>query len=137
MDLVAAWLEDEGLVPVPWEEPGVILPGSDLMRQILAKARSSEFAAAAFIFADDDLLDDGQTQPRDNVLIEYGAFAAALGEENTIAIRVGSPKVASDMRGTVYIDLNKKFKAEGGINVGLEQLADVALLGPDFFGPRA
>jgi hypothetical protein len=112
MDMVAAWLEDEGLVPIPWEEPGLILPGSDLMRQILAKARSSEFAAAAFIFADDDLLNDGQTQPRDNVLIEYGAFAAALGEENTIIIRVGNPKVASDLRGTVYIDLNKKFKAK-------------------------
>lgn len=113
MELVAAWLEDEGLTPVPWEEPGVFLPGSDLMRQILAKARSSEFAAAAFIFADDDLLHDGQTQPRDNVLIEYGAFAAALGEENTIVFRIGNPKVASDLRGIVHIDLNKKFKAKG------------------------
>jgi hypothetical protein len=91
----------------------VFLPGSDLMRQILTKARSSEFVAAAFIFADDDLLYDGQTQPRGNVLIEYGAFAAALGEENTIVFRVGNPKVPSDLRGMVYIDLNKKYKAKG------------------------
>lgn len=112
MDTVAAWLEDEGLEPVPWEEPGVVLPGSDLMRQILAKARSSEFAAAAFIFAEDDLLEGGQTQPRDNVLIEYGAFAAALGEENTIIIRVGNPKDATDLRGTVQIDLNRKYHAK-------------------------
>lgn len=112
MDLIAEWLEEEGLAPVPWEEPGVFLPGSDLMKQILAKANSSEFAAAAFILADDDLLQDGQTQPRDNVLIEYGVFAGALGEENTIAVRVGKPKVASDMRGIVHIDLNNKYKAK-------------------------
>ena len=112
MDLVAEWLEEEGLTPVPWEEPGVFLPGSDLMKQILTKANSSEFAAAAFIFADDDLLQDGRTQPRDNVLIEYGVFAAALGEENTIAVRVGKPKIASDMRGIVHIDLNHKYKAK-------------------------
>lgn len=112
MELVAEWLEGEGLTPIPWEEPGVFLPGSSLMKQILTKARSSEFTAAAFIFADDDLLQDGESQPRDNVLIEYGAFAAALGEENTIVFRVGNPKVASDLRGVVHIDLNNKYKAK-------------------------
>ena len=113
MEMVAEWLEEEGLTPIPWEEPGVFLPGSSLMKQILTKARSSVFAAAAFIFADDDILHDGQTQPRDNVLIEYGAFAAALGEENTIVFRVGNPKVPSDMKGMVHIDLNSKYKAKG------------------------
>lgn len=123
VDLIAEWLEEEGLTPVPWTEPEVFLPGSPIMKQILDQARNG-VTAAAFVFAADDLLADGDTQPRDNVILEYGLFAGALGEANTIAFQVGSLKKPSNLSGIIHIDLSKKYAAKRRLKAWVRKLRE-------------
>lgn len=109
-DLVSSWLEEVDLIPLQWDEPSAFEPGASLLSDLLSKARS-DVIAAVFIFAEDDLI-GVQSVPRGNVLLEYGLFAGALGEERVIAVVVGHPKAPTDLGGIIYVDLNKKYRAK-------------------------
>lgn len=110
---VATWLEDDGHEPKPWNEPGLILPGESTFTALVGIARTVD--AAIFIFGEDDTVwyrkDSGLKQPRDNVLVEYGLFSGILGQRRVIVCREGEAKLASDVDGIVYVDLNSKIRA--------------------------
>lgn len=111
LDVVSEWLEDESLKPLRWDNPTVFIPGRTAMGELIDIAHH-QVVGAVFLFAEDDLMHDGSiTVPRDNVVLEYGLFAAALGEENTIVVVVGNPKLPSDFR-AIYVDLDKQSRAK-------------------------
>jgi hypothetical protein len=104
---IASWVEDEGHSPLPWNAPEAFLAGEYTMAKLVEI--SEEVDAAIFIFAEDDkvwyrgiLLQ----QPRDNVLIEYGLFAGALGAERAIICRKGQAKNPGDLEGIIHIDIS-------------------------------
>lgn len=108
MHIVAHMLEQLGHEPLPWDTPGVFLPGTYTLNGIIEISRNVD--AAIFIFAEDDRVWYRATerqQPRDNVLVEYGLFAGILGPERALICRKGEPKTPSDLTGLVHIDISK------------------------------
>ncbi|MCD9020211.1 nucleotide-binding protein [Cohnella silvisoli] len=114
--MIARLIEEEGHEPIPWNKPGIFPLGNYLFESLVEVG--SQIDAAILIFNEDDQLwyrGDGTKQPRDNVLIEYGFFAGKLGTKRTIICRRGFPKMATDLNGLIYCDLNKEFKAQDEI----------------------
>jgi len=102
---IALWLEEANLEPVPWNLPTLFLPGENTFLKLIEISKTVD--AAIFIFAEDDRVwyrADTVSQPRDNVLLEYGLFVGALGPKRAIICRRGSPKAATDLHGINWID---------------------------------
>jgi hypothetical protein len=115
---VASWVEAARHEPVRWDDPGVFPPGAYTFTTLRQVARQVD--GAIFIFSEDDELwyrTDKVTQPRDNVLIEYGLFAAALGEGSVIFCRVGKPRTATDLSGITYVDVSAETLVRAEISV--------------------
>lgn len=109
---LAYWLESLGHTPVRWDDPGVFLPGQDIFARLIEIAR--EVDAAVLIFSEDDQVwyrNAQVTQPRDNVLLEYGLFAGVTGPSRVIVGREGSPKNPADLAGLVHLDLSPERQA--------------------------
>jgi hypothetical protein len=138
---IAVWIERFGHEPVPWNKPGLFLAGSYVFPRLLEI--SKEIEAALFIFAEDDQVwyrGDFTTQPRDNVLIEYGLFAGALGMNRAVLCREGKPRTPSDLTGIISIDVtnNKRSQAEVAMRAWLKSLEgqkDIARSGLERVGP--
>jgi len=104
---LAYWLEDLGHAPIRWDDPGVFLPGQNVFTRLIEIGR--EVDAAILMFSEDDEVwykHGPVKQPRDNVLLEYGLFSAALGPTKVIVGREGRAKNPSDLAGIVYLDLS-------------------------------
>ncbi len=104
---VAGWIEAAGHRPLRWDEPGVFPVGAYTFSTLRQLAQRVE--AAIFIFSEDDEVwyrTDKATQPRDNILIEYGLFSAALGEGRVIICRSGQPRTATDLLGITCINVS-------------------------------
>ena len=114
---VAGWLESGGHEPQPWDDVGLFLPGESTFTALVGIARTVD--AAIFIFGEDDTVwyrqDSGLKQPRDNVLVEYGLFSGILGQRRVIVCREGQAKLASDIDGIGYVDLNLKIRARHSV----------------------
>lgn len=109
---LAYWLESFGHTPIRWDDPGVFLPGQDIFARLLEIAR--EVDVAVLIFSEDDQVwyrNAQVTQPRDNVLLEYGLFAGLIGPSRVIVGRDGKPKNPSDLAGLVHLDLSPERQA--------------------------
>jgi hypothetical protein len=109
---LAFWLENFGHTPIRWDDPGVFLPGQDIFARLLEVAR--EVDAAVLIFSEDDQVwyrNAQVTQPRDNVLLEYGLFAGLIGSSRVIVGRDGKPKNPSDLAGLIHLDLSPERQA--------------------------
>jgi len=114
---VARWIAEAGHTPVPWNEPGLFRPGDTILAALHALSRNVD--GAILIFGSDDRVwyrEDAVAQPRDNVLIEYGLFAAALGVTRTVICRVSGAKLASDLQGIVYADLASPKTARAAVD---------------------
>ena len=112
---VAIWIEDAGLIPIPWDDPTLFSPGEITFLKLIDI--SKEVDAAVFIFSEDDRIwyrKDSVLQPRDNILIEYGLFSGILGPKRTAICRKDTSKLATDILGITYIDVssNKKARAQ-------------------------
>jgi hypothetical protein len=108
MDNLASWIEAENHIPVRWDAPGLFQPGDDLFPKLGQISR--EVDAAIFIFSEDDRVwfrEEVTKQPRDNVLLEYGLFAGALGSKATIICQKGRPRQPLDLQGIIYVDLDR------------------------------
>jgi len=108
MDWVARSLEDLGHQPVKWNEFGLFPPGEYILSRLLEISQAVD--AAIFIFAEtDEIWYRGDTlwQPRDNVLIEWGLFAGQLGPKKCIICTEGSPKISTDLRGLLVIEIGE------------------------------
>jgi predicted nucleotide-binding protein len=125
MHTVASWLEDEKHKPMPWDEPAVFRPGDYIFSRLIEISKQVD--AAIFVFAEDDKLwyrTDTNTvsQPRDNVLIEYGLFAGISGQERVIVCRKGKPKNPVDLQGIIHVDLSKPQKARQHIKAWIQKI---------------
>src|SRR5882672_1296231 len=108
MHHIAQQVEALGHEPLPWDQPGVFLPGTYTFNGLIEVSRNVD--AAVFIFAEDDKVwyRNGEAQqPRDNVLVEYGLFAGMLGLERALICRKGTAKTPTDLAGLVHIDITK------------------------------
>lgn len=110
---VAQWIEQTNHSPLRWDNPSLFPTGQHLLRSLIEMSRMLH--GAILIFGEDDQVwyrNDSQAQPRDNVLIEYGLFAAALGEQNTIVCIKGTPKIPTNLQGLIHVDLSWPARAE-------------------------
>jgi len=117
---IEVWLEEQGHQPIPWDKPGLFMPGDHTFNTLIGISRSAE--GAVFIFSDDDRVwyrGDSASQPRDNVLIEYGLFAGALGPKKAIICRNGSLKHAADLLGINYIDVSEPRRARAKLELSM------------------
>ncbi|SMF90196.1 Predicted nucleotide-binding protein containing TIR-like domain-containing protein [Paenibacillus uliginis N3/975] len=113
---VAMIIEAEGHIPLPWTKSEIFRPGNyilDSLREV-----SGRIDAAILIFSEDDEVwyrNELQLTTRDNVVLEYGFFVSLLGRERTIICRRGKPRMATDLQGIIYCDLNREYKAENDL----------------------
>lgn len=125
LDRVAVWLEDAGQEVVPWTDFDFSKPGEHVFEALTRVAQ--EVGAGVFVFSPDDKLwyrGKRTGQPRDNVLIEYGLFAAHLGHRNAIICSVGEVKTASDLHGLSVINLDKKQRARAQVKKWAKNLQE-------------
>jgi hypothetical protein len=114
LETVCTILEDNGCQPVPWNTPGLFHPGSFTVPRLLEIA-NNEVDAAILIFSEDDLVwyrSDSYGQARDNVAFEHGLFIGILGMEAAIMVRMGNPKLPTDLSGATHIDLTNLSRAK-------------------------
>ncbi len=117
---IEVWLEEKGHEPVPWDKPGLFVPGAQTFQTLIDISRTVE--AAVFVFSADDRAwyrGDSVALPRDNVLIEYGLFAGALDPRRAIICRDGSPKHPVDLAGLTYIDLSVTRRSRGKLELSI------------------
>ncbi len=117
---IGVWLEEQGHEPLPWDKPGLFMPGEQTFNILMELSREVE--AAVFVFgADDEVWYRGDTvpQPRDNVLIEYGLFAGALGLQKAIVCRDGKSKKPVDLAGLTYIDVSQARRERARLELSL------------------
>ena len=104
---IAAWIEEAGHSPLPWDNADLFLPGENTNLKLLEISKTVE--AAVFIFSEDDSIwyrQDGLRQPRDNVLFEYGIFSGAIGFRKCIICRYGKSKIPTDLAGLTYLNIS-------------------------------
>lgn len=108
---IAAFISEKGHTPIIWNK--AFKAGEYTFERLDDIAQSVD--AAIFIFSQDDAIwyseNDVIMSVRDNVLIEYGLFCGALGRRNVAIAFNGKPKIASDLYGITYIDINKMAQA--------------------------
>src|SRR5262245_31883614 len=123
--LVSTWIEKAGHEAVPWNDPKLFLPGEYTFPKLIEISRSVD--AAVFIFSEDDKVwyrEDSLTQPRDNVLMEYGIFSGAFGHGAAIICKVGRPKIPTDIHGLITLDISadKRSEAQAKFTAWLDHL---------------
>jgi hypothetical protein len=132
---IEVWLEEHGHQPTPWDNLGLFPPGEQTLNILIGISRRVE--GAIFVFNADDKIwyrSDSVSQPRDNVLIEYGLFAGALGPTKAIICRNGNPKQAVDLHGLTFIDISEQRRARAKLEISIwarnlaSNLQDPALL---------
>lgn len=125
LDKIAEWIEAKGHTPLRWNDPTAFPPGEFTLQSLVRIAQTVD--AAVFILSDDEkgsFRGSDVKMPRDNVLIEYGLFMGALGEQNVIAGSRGEPKLASDLAGLTLVDLsdNRLIRAENKVERWLDEV---------------
>jgi len=119
METVAAWIEPlPGTKLVLWNSPDAF-PASEFTLDRLFQL-SKMVNAAVFIFGEDDKIwyrETQETQPRDNVLLEYGLFASRLGVRNTLICRVAKARISSDLLGLTTVNFRDGRMLDGKARV--------------------
>jgi len=118
LDLIASWIESSGHDALPWNDLNLFQPGKTVFESLSNIAR--DVNAAIFVFSEDDKVwyrNDTSTQPRDNVLIEYGLFLGALGIGKVIFCRKGTPRFATDLLGVMHVDISRSNQAAARIKI--------------------
>ena len=103
---LAYWIEAANHEPIRWDKPGLFL-GRYIFSRLLEIAR--EVDAAILVFSEDDRVwyrESLLSQPRDNVVLEYGLFAGVLGTAKVIVARESEAKNPSDLAGIIYLDMS-------------------------------
>lgn len=108
---VARWLENLGQEPILWTS---IFPLGTYTLEALINV-SNIVDAAVFVFGEDDkswYRDNTIMSVRDNVLFEYGLFSGKLSRNKVIFLCKGNPKIASDLVGITYGNLDRPLNAK-------------------------
>ncbi|MBM3236783.1 hypothetical protein FJZ31_10865 [Candidatus Poribacteria bacterium] len=110
MKTVASWIEAfPNTKTILWNSPEAFPAGDYTLDRLLELARTCH--AAVFVFGEDDKVWYRNTecsQPRDNVLLEWGLFASCVGRENALICRVGQTRLPSDLLGLTTITFQGK-----------------------------
>lgn len=118
---VARWLEDLNQEPILWTN---IFSLATYTLDALINV-SNEVDAAVFVFGEDDKTwyrDNPIMSVRDNVLFEYGLFSGKLSRNKVIFLCKGNPKIASDLVGITYGNLNKPLNAKHHITTWINNI---------------
>lgn len=123
VDKISQWIEEKGHQALAWNDPGTFKPGTYTL-QVL-QAITEEVDAAVFIFSEDDRVwyrGLERSQPRDNVILEYGMFVGRHGHHRAIICKDGHASQASDLLGLTYIDLQRIRTAKVNFLTWIESL---------------
>ena len=89
--------------------PGLADPRGQIGNRLSTDLHLLTVDAAVLIFSEDDQVwyrGDLGSQPRDNVLIEYGLFLGRLGQPRVIFCVRGKPRIAQDLQGITFCNLS-------------------------------
>src|SRR5229473_4467207 len=84
----------------PWWQTSVFQTGDTHIESLCSAVETTN--AAILIFGEDDRTDrrgEASWTTRDNIVLEYGMFAAAHGRNNVMIARVGNPTMPADLAG--------------------------------------
>ncbi|MCI5208329.1 MAG: hypothetical protein D3910_05945 [Candidatus Electrothrix sp. ATG2] len=126
-DHLSVIIEENGMIPLHWNDPGLFRPNSSIFHTLIEISKRKTLKGAIFIFSEDDNISSTgkgnlTLQPRDNVLIEFGLFVGSLGIHKSIICKYGSPKMAIDLAGIIYINLNEKAKSKLELSKWLHEI---------------
>lgn len=120
-------------VTVPWTT--ACRPSEVTMDALLRVANEADFAVLSF--GEDDKTESRDTvgpSPRDNVVLEYGLFAGALGSRERVFIlmpRGSKLKIPSDLYGLTVVDYDATKPLGLALAAAAKKIAEtVARLGP-------
>ena len=108
---VAIWLEDLNQEPILWTR--VFPLGAYTLESLINISNLVD--AAIFVFGDDDKIwfrNNTMMSVRDNILLEYGLFSGKLSRDKVVFLCKGDPKIASDLKGITFGNLDKPNNAE-------------------------
>ena len=120
---VASIIEDTNCTPKLWNESDMFIAGNYTLENLENIAQEVE--AAIFIMSEDDKQWHGNSISsvvRDNVVFELGLFTGHLSQRNVCFCCKGNPKIASDLYGVTYINLDKRYRATDQIKSWLKTL---------------
>ena len=122
---IALMIEEAGHVPILWNSVGLFTPNHYTFESLEKICR--DVGGAIFVFNEDDKIwyrEGIVSSVRDNVLIEYGLFCGHLSRNNVCFCRVNEAKLASDISGVTYINLNQMQRAQMEIKSWLTTVAE-------------
>lgn len=127
MAWVEKCIESSGHQPLRWDKKSLFPLGEYTFSRLMEISKTVD--AAIFIFSEDDRVwyrMESTSQPRDNVLIEYGLFAGQLGTRKAIICVDGKPKTSTDLAGIINLDIRKDNRRKAGkeIKKWLQSLDD-------------
>lgn len=79
--------------------------GRTIIDKLVQESSISNYAIA--LLSPDDILDDGTTRARQNVILEIGYFIGKLGKERVRLLKKGEIEVPSDLQGVLYEKYDK------------------------------
>ena len=131
MDQIADCVQAAGHQAIRWTDRGVFPPGRQTFEVLLEISHRVE--GAIFVFAEDDKLwyrGESVSQPRDNVLLEYGVFSGVLGPRHAIICHMGTAKIAADLAGltTIQLEPHRTVRAKLEVEQWLQSLLDEPVL---------
>lgn len=106
LQVSAALQQLTGLVPVVLHEQR---SGGKTVIEKLQEAATHAVCAVVLLTPDDfggKVNGDSSPRARQNVVFEFGYFAALLGRENVVALTQGGVEIPSDLNGVVYINMD-------------------------------
>lgn len=106
---------------VRWDQD-VFEPSGYALDSLLNVARSVDFAVL-IATPDDTTISRGVTQPsiRDNILLEFGLFASALGRERTYLLATGDLRLPTDVLGLTR--LTYRTRSDGNLRAAVSDAA--------------
>jgi hypoxanthine phosphoribosyltransferase len=111
-------IEGAGDQPLRWDKKSLFPLGEYTFSRLMEISKTVD--AAIFIFSEDDHVwyrMESTSQPRDNVLIEYGLFAGQLGTRRAIICVDGKPKTSTDLAGIINLDISKDNRRKAGKDI--------------------
>ncbi|MFF2389139.1 nucleotide-binding protein [Agromyces sp. NPDC058104] len=116
---------------VRWDQ-SVFEPGGYTLDSLISTAKSVDFAVLVAT-PDDTTVSRGETKPsaRDNIVLEFGLFAGALGRERTYLLATGDLKLPTDVLGLTRLPYHAQASQRAAVTAAALQVEErVRSLGP-------
>lgn len=112
IEQIALVIEECGFKALPWNSCGKgVFKATNFTMENLINVANRAYAAIFIFNSDDETWYSSNNMKvgtvRDNVLFEYGLFVGKKGRNNVVFICKNKPKIASDLNGITYIDVDK------------------------------